>query len=157
MRPSSPLNFPPRRRRHFLFAQLATDAALRPQPVTKHLPAPWTSPLRQPPPRRQIHANPNQQNPKIRRLAQLHLRNGEAQKNKTEKQHDYQIPSRHIAVPRAPIDVHILRAGVAHPLIGFSASVQARSELDGPSVSPIPLWGQPPSAVQSSEARRPLR
>jgi hypothetical protein len=42
-------SLPPRHRRHFILAQIATDAALRPQPVPKHLSAPRTLPLREPP------------------------------------------------------------------------------------------------------------
>src|ERR1700688_24334 len=50
--------FPPRHRRHLILAQLATDAALRPQPVSKYLPASRTLPLREPPPTGQVHSDP---------------------------------------------------------------------------------------------------
>ncbi len=51
---------PPRHRRHFILAQIATDTALCPQAVAKYLPAPRTLPLRQPPSARQVYRDPDQ-------------------------------------------------------------------------------------------------
>jgi hypothetical protein len=110
-----------RHRRHIVLAQIATDAAPRPQPMPKHFPASRTLPLRQPPPTRQVHKNPTHQNRRISRLSQLQLPNHEAQKYKAKKQHHHQIPPRHITPPRPAIRRDILRAAfVRHP-IGFSS------------------------------------
>jgi len=67
--------------------------------VSKHLPAPWTPPLREPPPARQVDSDPRHENREIGWLTQLKLSDHETQKKKAEKEHDDKIPSRHVATP----------------------------------------------------------
>jgi hypothetical protein len=51
-------SLPPRHRRDLILAQVATDAALCPQPAAKYLSAARTPPLRKPPRTRQVHSDP---------------------------------------------------------------------------------------------------
>jgi hypothetical protein len=123
------VSLPPSHRRHFILAQIATDTALRPYPVPKNLPAPRTSPLRQPPTARQINPNPAHQYREVSGLSQLQLPNHEAQEDEAQKEHDHQISPRHVAVPRPPILFDILRSAFARRLVSFPAFEHGSSIL----------------------------
>ncbi len=119
-----------RHRCNLILAQFTTDALLRPEPVPKYFPAPRTSPLREPPPTRQVHSDPGHQDREVRGLSQLHFLNRETQKNETEEKHDHKIATRHVAVPRPPIVRYVLRAALARCMIGLS-SVKHKDQWSG--------------------------
>src|ERR1700731_3917471 len=77
---------------HFILAQPATDAVLRPYPIGEYLPATWTPPLSMPPGRRQVNDDPADQQREADPFAHLHFRNQNSQWYKSHKQHHDQIP-----------------------------------------------------------------